>query len=117
MISDGAFSIFKRFSAREKAFHEMPERRMRIFGSVGRVQSRYNFSNEKSLDCLRSVSFFHRITAQKNHSIGGDVQKVQGKFNTFNWFKSSIPLHFDMLNATPYSLSKEGNLIVGRKHK
>jgi hypothetical protein len=24
MISDGAFSIFKRFSAREKAFHEMP---------------------------------------------------------------------------------------------
>jgi hypothetical protein len=43
-----------------------------------------------------------------------NVQKVQGKFN---WFKSSIPLHFDMLNATPYSLSKEGNLIVGRKHK
>jgi hypothetical protein len=85
---------------------------MTIFGSVGRVQSRYNFSNEKSLDCLRSVSFFHRITAQKNHSIGGDVQKVQGKFNTFNWFESSIPLHFDMLNATPYSLSKEGNLVV-----
>jgi hypothetical protein len=24
MISDGAFSIFKRFSAREKTFHEMP---------------------------------------------------------------------------------------------
>jgi hypothetical protein len=24
MISDGAFSIFKRFSAREKPFHEMP---------------------------------------------------------------------------------------------
>jgi hypothetical protein len=39
------------------------------------------------------------------------VQKVQGKFNTF---KSSIPLHFDMLNATPYSLSKEGNLNVER---
>jgi hypothetical protein len=24
MISDGAFSIFKRFSASEKTFHEMP---------------------------------------------------------------------------------------------
>jgi hypothetical protein len=24
MISDGAFSIFTRFSAREKPFHEMP---------------------------------------------------------------------------------------------
>jgi hypothetical protein len=47
----------------------------------------------------------------KNHSIGGMVQKVQGKFNTF---KSSIPLHFDMLHATPYSLSEEGNLVVGR---
>jgi len=42
----------------------------------------------------------------KNHSIGGMVQKVQGKFNTFNRFKSSIPL--------PYSLSKEGNLNVER---
>jgi hypothetical protein len=51
------------------------------------------------------------MNAQKNHSIGGMVQKVQGKFNTF---KSSIPLHFDMLNATPYSLSKEGNLNVER---
>jgi hypothetical protein len=50
----------------------------------------------------------------KNHSIGGMVQKVQGKFNTFNRFKSSIPLHFDMLNATPNSLSKEGNLNVER---
>jgi len=39
----------------------------------------------------------------KNHSIGGDVQRT---------FKGSIPLHFDMLNATPYSLSKEGNLVV-----
>jgi hypothetical protein len=28
-------------------------------------------------------------------------------------FKSSIPLHFDMLNATPYSLSKEGNSNLG----
>jgi len=25
----------------------------------------------------------------KNHSIDGGVQKVQGRFNTFNWFKSS----------------------------
>ncbi len=51
-----------------------------------------------------------------------NVQKVQGKFKMFkerskvqekfNWFKSSIPLHFYILNATPYSLSKEGNLIV-----
>ena len=32
----------------------------------------------------------------------------------FNAFKRSIPLHFDMLNATPYSLSKEENLIVGK---
>jgi hypothetical protein len=83
----------------------------RTFNAFKEVQSRYNFSNEKSLDCLRSVSFFHRMNAQKNHSIGGMVQKVQGKFNTF---KSSIPLHFDMLNATPYSLSKEGNLNVER---
>jgi hypothetical protein len=43
------------------------------------------------------------MNAKKNHSIGGMVQKVQGKFNTF---KSSIPL--------PYSLSKEGYLIVER---
>ena len=27
-------------------------------------------------------------------------------------FNSSIPLHFDMLNATPYSLSKEGNIFM-----
>jgi len=40
------------------------------------------------------------IFLTKNHSIGGMVQKVQGKF------KSSIPL--------PYSLSKEGNLNVER---
>jgi hypothetical protein len=45
------------------------------------------------------------------------VQKVQGKFNTFNRFKSSIPLHFDMLNATPYSLSIEGNLILERMNR
>jgi hypothetical protein len=44
----------------------------------------------------------------KNHSIDGMIQKVQEKF------KCSIPFHFDMLNATPYSLSKEGNLIVER---
>jgi hypothetical protein len=47
----------------------------------------------------------------KNHKIGGMIQKVQEKF------KGSIPLHFDMLNTTPYSLSKEGNLIVGRRDK
>jgi hypothetical protein len=67
MISDGAFSIFKRFSAREKAFHEMPERRMRIFGGVGGVQSRYNFSDEKSLDWRRCSK----------------VQGVQRKFKMF----------------------------------
>jgi hypothetical protein len=51
MISDGAFSIFKRFSASEKTFHEMPlEEKYYFFGGVVRVQSRYNFSNEKSLD-------------------------------------------------------------------
>jgi hypothetical protein len=50
MISDGAFSIFKRFSAREKAFHEMPVEENDDSWGVGRVQSRYNFSNEKSLD-------------------------------------------------------------------
>jgi hypothetical protein len=33
-----------------------------------------------------------------------NVQCVQ----KLNEFKSSLPLHFDMLNATPYSLSKEG---------
>jgi hypothetical protein len=32
-------------------------------------------------------------------------------------FKSSIPLHFDMLNATPYSLSIEGNLILERMNR
>jgi hypothetical protein len=58
MISDGAFSIFKRFIAREKAFHEMPVEENDDSWGVGRVQSRYNFSNEKSLDCLRSESFF-----------------------------------------------------------
>jgi hypothetical protein len=47
----------------------------------------------------------------KNHSIDGSVKKVQGKFN------SSIPLHFDMLNATPYSLSIEGNLILERMNR
>jgi hypothetical protein len=47
------------------------------------------------------------MNAQKNHSIDGSIKKVQGKFN------SSIPLHFDMLNATPYSLSKEGNSYLG----
>jgi hypothetical protein len=31
MIPDGAFSIFKRFSAREKTFHEMPGERIAIF--------------------------------------------------------------------------------------
>jgi hypothetical protein len=88
MISDGAFSIFKRFSAREKAFHEMPV--------------------EENDDYLGAWEGFNlgTIFQMKNHSIGGDVQKVQGKFNTFNWFKSSIPL--------PYSLSKEGNLNVER---
>jgi len=39
------------------------------------VQSRYNFSNEKSLDCLRSVSIFHRMNDLKNHSIDGGVQR------------------------------------------
>jgi hypothetical protein len=37
------------------------------------------------------------MNAKKNHSIGGGVQRT---------FKGSIPL--------PYSLSKEGNLIVER---
>jgi len=32
---------------------------------------------------------------------------------TFKSSMSSIPLHFDMLNATPYSLSKEGNSNLG----
>jgi hypothetical protein len=50
----------------------------------------------------------------KNHSIDGSVKKVQGKFNGYN---SSIPLHFDMLNATPYSLSIEGNLILERMNR
>jgi hypothetical protein len=36
MISDGAFSIFKRFSAREKTFHEMPGRRMTMFWGRGK---------------------------------------------------------------------------------
>ena len=47
------------------------------------------------------------------------LKGVQGMFNAFKGssiyiqeFKRSIPLHFDMLNATPYSLSKEGNLIL-----
>jgi hypothetical protein len=43
------------------------------------------------------------MNALKNHSIGGGIQRT---------FRSSIPLHLDMLNATPYSLSKEGNLVV-----
>ncbi len=33
---------------------------------------------------------------------------------TFNAFNEFNPLHFDMLNATPYSLSKEGNILLGR---
>ena len=38
MISDGAFSIFTRFSAREKPFHEMPvEVRMRIIWGRGNL--------------------------------------------------------------------------------
>jgi hypothetical protein len=87
MISDGAFSIFKRFSAREKPFHEMPL--------------------EENGDYLGAWEGFNlgTIFQMKNHSIGGDVQRT---------FKGSIPLHFDMLNATPYSLSKEGNLNVER---
>jgi hypothetical protein len=36
MISDGAFSIFKRFSKREKPFHEMPvEENDDYIGGVG----------------------------------------------------------------------------------
>jgi hypothetical protein len=52
-----------------------------------------------------------------------NVQCVQMNVQKFNEFKSSIPLHFDMLNATPYSLSKEGNIFMvkntpqGRKDK
>ena len=39
MISDGAFSIFKRFSAREKSFHEMPEGgECLIFGGGGSIK-------------------------------------------------------------------------------
>jgi hypothetical protein len=34
-ISDGAFSIFKRFSAREKPFHEMPREENDDFWGVG----------------------------------------------------------------------------------
>ena len=58
------------------------------------------------------------------------LKGIQGMFNEFKGssiyiqhFKSSIPLHFDMLNATPYSLSKEGNIFMvkntpqGRKDK
>jgi hypothetical protein len=41
--------------------------------------------------------------------------KGSSNVQTFNAFNSSIPLHFDMLNATPYSLCKEGNVFVVRK--
>jgi hypothetical protein len=51
------------------------------------------------------------LPLQRGKLTFGKNLKVQG---TFNGFKCSIPLHFDMLNATPYSLSKEGNLLLGR---
>ncbi len=38
MISDGAFSIFKRFIAREKPFHEMLVGRMDNFGGGGSIK-------------------------------------------------------------------------------
>jgi hypothetical protein len=85
MISDGAFSIFKRFSSSKKPFHEMP---------VGKLA---NFWRR-----WESERFWFNIYIL--YIISSRDQYVQ----MFN------PLHFDMLNATPHSLSKEGNLILGR---
>ena len=82
MISDGAFSIFKRFSAIEKPFHEMP-----------REENNYFFE---------ALEGFKETFKSSMSSMSSRVQE----------FKSLIPLHFDMLNATPYSLSKEGNIFM-----
>ncbi len=64
----------------------------------------------------------HKIAYELNHFTSYEcfvksldwrnVSKGSGKVQYVKEFKSSIPLHFDMLNATPYSLSKEGNLVV-----
>jgi hypothetical protein len=55
MISDGAFSIFKRFSAREKPFHEMPREENGDFWGVG---EEFNLGT---------------IFQMKNHSIASEV--------------------------------------------
>ena len=49
-------------------------------------------------------NFLEAVGERKERSMGSMGSKK---------FKGSIPLHFDMLNATPYSLSKQGNLIMG----
>ena len=54
MISDGAFSIFKRFSASEKPFHEMPKGRMANLGGGGREKRTFNAFKERSKGLMGS---------------------------------------------------------------
>jgi hypothetical protein len=90
----------------EKEAREM-EMERRGWKVQWKVQYMFN-SSIRSKECSR-VQWFHR-----KFNICSRVQYVQRNVKEF---KSSIPLHFDMLNATPYSLSIEGNLILERMNR
>jgi hypothetical protein len=70
MISCGAFSIFKRFSAREKLFHEMPGRRMGMFWERGKGKGFLTYNN---------ILFIYK-NRFKERSIRSRVQLVQRRF-------------------------------------
>jgi hypothetical protein len=74
MISCGAFSIFKRFSAREKTFHEMPvEENDNVLGAwEGEFNEVQQFNAFKS--SIGSKKFnLGTIFQMKNHSIALEV--------------------------------------------
>jgi deferrochelatase/peroxidase EfeB len=63
MISDGAFSIFKRFSASEKPFHAMPMEENDDFWGRGKESSmKFNSSMRSRVQLVQrssiSVQFF-----------------------------------------------------------